>query len=660
MNTQTQFLKCLLIIFILSIPQITFSQNNPVQGATASKQYNSVWNKPLQTERERTFDALHYRIELDFDMETKSFEGSNTISLKPLLGGFDRVLLDAKEIVIVKVTILDNEELEFKQDSTSVEIQLNRIYRSQELIKLTVFYKGSGLSDGLFFHDASDHNPEMVESNSWPNHARYWFPCYDYPNDKVTHEVIVTVDKPFKVISNGELINVSEKGERLTYHWYQKKPHSTYLSMLSIAPFSILKDSLGDLPINYWVYQGDESNALRVLSITPEVIEFFNSIYNYNYPWSKYDQVIGPMQGGGAEATSATILGMGAIHDPDPSKDKSWRRIVAHEIAHQWWGNLITLRTWSETWMNESFGTYSDYLYTEHFLGEPDASIDLDAKKKAYLKEAKNKYQRPIVHTRYSVPQDNFDRHTYQKGASVLNMLRSIIGHEAFYKTLSYFLHKHEFQVVDTHDFVVAVKEATGMNMDWFFDQWIYKPGHPVFKISRDWNNDNSELKMEIKQLQDTINGTPVFRIPVTIGIYSEGREPIFKEVCLEDRTESFTWSLDKKPNMVRFDVGNTLLKEWSYYKELDELLYQIANDDVIGKIWAIEQLDAIFEFGLSREVTELLEKISIKDPLWPVRVASLDCLYRLNGQVDLNVLAKAIHDSHFSVRNKAKAISQR
>jgi len=164
---------------------------------------------------------------------------------------------------------------------------------------------------------------------------------------------------------------------------------------------------------------------------------------------------------------------------------------------------------------------------------------------------------------------------------------------------------------------------------------------------------------MEIKQVQDTINGTPVFRMPVTIGIYSEGSEPVFKEVWLENRMESFTWRLDEKPNMVRFDVGNTLLKEWSYDKELDELLYQIANDDVIGKIWAIEQLDAIFESGLSREVTELLEKISIEDPLWPVREASLDCLYRLNRQVDLNVLAKAIHDSHFSVRNKAKVISK-
>lgn len=622
-------------------------------------QFNNVWNQPEQIERERTFDAIHYKIVLDFDLDKKTFEGSNTISLKPLLGHFDVVSLDAREIEIEKVINQDNNELDFSQDSNAVEIQLCRAYDSKELIKFTVFYKGTGLTDGLFFHDASDRYPKMVESNSWPNHARYWYPCYDSPNDKVTHEVIISVDKSYKVISNGELIDVSEQDNIVTYHWYQKKPHSTYLSMLSIAPFSILKDSLNGLPVNYWVYPGDEENALRVFSVTPEIIEFFNEIYNYEYPWSKYDQVIGPRQGGGAEATSATILGLGAIHDPDPAKDKSWKRLIAHEIAHQWWGDLITLRTWSETWMNESFGTYSEYLYTERFLGEPDASIEMKGKKQSYLNEAKNRYQRPIVFNRYSEPQDNFDRHTYQKGASVLNMLRSLIGHEGFYKTLSHFLHKHEFGVVDTHDFIVAVKEATGRNLDWFFDQWIYKPGHPVFEITKIWDSTNGVINMSIKQVQDTINGTPVFRVPVTVGIYTEGSEPLFKKVWLKERMESFTWNVNEKPDMVRFDVGNILLKEWSYKKELEEILYQISNDDVIGKIWAIEQLDTFFESGLNLEVTSLLEKISIEDPSWPVREASLDCLFRLNKHIKLSVLEKALNDSHFRVRNKATMINK-
>ncbi|MBA7548972.1 hypothetical protein ES705_41440 [subsurface metagenome] len=357
------------LVFVLLLASRAFSQQT------------NIWERPPQMERERTFDALHYRIELVFDLDEKSFKGSNTILLKPLLSNFKKVNLDVKDLNILKVVNKPGDELDYSQDDNSITINLSRNFNADEKIELKVFYEGLDLSDGLFFHDSTDRYPKMVESNSWPDHARYWFPCYDSPNDKATQEVIITVKKPLKVLSNGELVDIIEDDDIITYHWHQKKPHSTYLSMLAIAPFSILSDSLGKIPVNYWVYKGDENNARRVFSVTPEIIEFYNKLYDYEYPWSKYDQVIGPKQGGGAEATSATILGLGVIHDPDPDKDVNWKRIIAHEIAHQWWGDLITLRTWSETWMNEGFGTYSDYMYTESFRGEVEAALDLKGKK---------------------------------------------------------------------------------------------------------------------------------------------------------------------------------------------------------------------------------------------------------------------------------------
>lgn len=636
------------LVFVLLLASRAFSQ-----------QIN-IWEWPLQTERERTFDALHYRIELVFDLDKKSFKGSNTILLKPLLSNFKKVNLDVKELNILKVVNKSGDELDYSQDDNSITINLSRNFYADEKIELKVFYEGLDLSDGLFFHDSTDRYPKMVESNSWPDHARYWFPCYDSPNDKATQEVIITVKKPLKVLSNGELVDIIEDDDIITYHWYQKRPHSTYLSMLAIAPFSILNDSLGNMPVNYWVYKGDENNARRVFSVTPEIIEFFNKLYDYEYPWSKYDQVIGPKQGGGAEATSATILGLGVIHDPDPDKDVNWKSIIAHEIAHQWWGDLITLRTWSETWMNEGFGTYSDYMYTESFRGEVEAALDLKGKKGSYLNEAKNRYQRPIVFTRYTRPQDNFDRHTYQKAASVLHMLRSITGDEGFFKTLSHFLHKHEFGVVDTHDFMVSLKEATGMNLDWFFYQWIYKPGHPIFEISKKWDEEAGELKLKIIQVQDTLNGTPVFRVPVRIGIYNEGDKPVIKEIWLEQRHEEFSWKISEKPDMVRFDEGNILLKEWTYHKDIDELIFQIKNDDVIGRIWAIEQLDNIFDSILSDEVTRVLEYAATEDLAWAVRKASLECLERINGTVNMHVLIKAVNDEHHRVRNRAQKIKNK
>jgi aminopeptidase N len=220
-------------------------------------------------------------------------------------------------------------------------------------------------------------------------------------------------------------------------------------------------------------------------------------------------------------------------------------------------------------------------------------------------------------------------------------------------------LHRYGFKAVETADFIEVAEEIRGMDLGWFFEQWIYKPGHPVFEISKKWDKISGELSMSVNQVQDTINGTPVFKMPLTIGIYTRGADPVLKEVWLEKRDESFTWKLDKEPDMVRFDVGNILLKEWTYNKEADELIYQAENDDVIGKIWAIEQLEKHFNGPLNKDLTLLMERLIIEDDMWPVRVAALNCLHSSNQGVREYILQKALDDKHYSVRNKAREISK-
>jgi aminopeptidase N len=193
--------------------------------------------------------------------------------------------------------------------------------------------------------------------------------------------------------------------------------------MLAIGPFAVIEDSLGSLPVTYWVYEKDVEDAKWIFKKTPHMIDYFNRLFGYEYPWAQYAQVTSPRMGGGAENTTATVLGQGVIHDKRAEQDFSWDSTIAHEVAHQWWGDLITLRTWSQTWLNESFGTYSDYLYTRHDKGEDEGAHDLLGKKNQYLREAHTRYIRPIVFDRYNRPQDNFDSHTYPKGAAVLHML---------------------------------------------------------------------------------------------------------------------------------------------------------------------------------------------------------------------------------------------
>jgi len=617
-----------------------------------SAQIIDISKRPIQVERSHDFDAIHYKLNLFFDLDKKEFYGENTVTLKALKNDFRECILDAQELIITEVLNSNNAPLKFDHTDQKLIIYLSRAFSYGDEVTFTIKYSARGKMKGFFFSDETSRNPKMISTDSWPNEARTWFPCYDYPNDKVTMELIATVKQPNKILSNGKLISVTENKEdnTVTYHWHQQKPHSTYLSMVAIAPFAVVKDSLGSLPINYWVYEDDVEDARRIFKKTPEMIEYFNKLFGYDYPWAKYDQVATPTQGGGAEATSATILGQNVITDKKGDKDFSWQRIIAHEVAHQWWGDLITLRTWSETWLNESFATYSDYLYTRHDMGEDEGAIAFLGKKNAYLKEARNKYIRPIVYTRYENPGQNFDSHTYPKGASVLQMLRFVIGDDAFFRTLKHFLHKHEFQPVETRDFMIAVKEVTGQNLDWFFEQYIYKPGHAVFNISYDWIENLDKVQLKVSQVQDFSAGVPVYRTPVKISI-TTSKETISEKVWIKEKDEVFEFSVTDKPLLVRFDEGNYLLKEWTFDKSSDELLYQLTNDDVIGRMWAASEL---IKFENSNEVFEKLSNSAISDPFWAVRKEALESLDKFSKELQNDFLKKLCKDENSNVRTSA------
>jgi aminopeptidase N len=581
-----------------------------------------VYQRPLQMEPSRDYDARHYRISLTFDLEDKRFWGENRITLASLKEGLTECALDAEELTVGSVLDETGKPLAFEQTDKRIVVRLPRKYDFGEVAVFTVRYQGHDPKHGLFFDEETPAHPRLVSTVSWPDCAHHWVPCYDYPHDKVTHELIVTVSAPNKVLSNGRLMKVGENADdgTVTYYWSQDLPHSTYLFMLAIGPFAVIEDSLGNLPVHYWVYPKDVEDARWIFAKTPAMIDFFNKLFNYEYPWAKYDQVVSPRMGGGAENTSATLLGEGVIHNRRAEQDFSWERVIAHEIAHQWWGDLITLRTWSETWLNESFGTYSDYLWTRFDKGEEEGAVDLRGKKEQYLREARTRYIRPIVFDRYERPQDNFDSHTYPKGACVLHMLRSLLGDGPFFAVLTHFLHKHAFQAVDTHDFRTAVKDVTGQNLDWFFEQWLFKPGHPVFEVSSEWNEEAKKLRLRIRQNQDTSADVPIYRMPVDIGIVTaEGK--VKEKVWLEDREERFEFDLAGRPLLVRFDEGNHLLKEWIFRKESVELIYQLQRDDVIGRSWAAGELAG----HLAAEgVKKALSQAARLDPFWDVRLSAV------------------------------------
>jgi aminopeptidase N len=622
---------------------------------TGISQKVDVYNRPVQTERSRDFDAIHYKITLNVDLEKKILAGKNQITLSPLNDGLEKCVLDASYLIVENVINGDGKILPFEQKNDQVLIALGRKYNHADTLDISLEYTLNKPAHGIKFIDATATNPLMVSTDCFPNKARQWIPCYDYPNDKVTTEMIVTVDKKYKVLSNGRLVSVKENDKEgtVTYHWNQELPHSTYLINLSIADYAVLKDSLGSLPINYWVYKGLEADAGTTFRKTPYMINFFNNLYNYPYPWAKYDQVITSYMGGGAEATSATILGEGIVMDTIAEKDYSGERVIAHEIAHQWWGDLITLRSWEHTWLNESFGTYSDYLYTRHDKGEDAGAFDLLGKKNQYLNEARNRYIRPIVFNRYNDPGDNFDSHTYPKGACMLHLLRYILGDDAFFRTLSTFLHQNEFKPVDTHDLMKTVKEVSGKNMDWFFDQYIFSPGHPVFEVTKTWDENKKTLKLIILQKQDSIPGVPIYTIPVNLGFVVDGKK-IVKEVWLKNKSESFDFDFSSQPLLVRFDEGNYLLKEITFKKSLQELLYQAENDDMIGRLTSVNELRV---FSSEKPTRAAWSRIATGDTFWAVRQAALENLGKYPDDKSLQLFKLCLKDENSKVRLSAVRI---
>ncbi|NQU49627.1 MAG: DUF3458 domain-containing protein [Planctomycetes bacterium] len=620
-----------------------------LNSSTAQAQQVDVYARPTQVEPSHDFDAKHYRVTLNFDFETKTFQGENCVTLTPLRDGWGLCQLHAVGLEVSTVSDSEGRALSFQQKDGLLEVSFAQKYEFGDEVQFTIAYQGQDPEDGLYFDEETAEHPQMVSTDSFPNNARRWIPCYDYPHDKVTQELIVTAPIGNKVLSNGRLVSTIESPEAgtTTWHWHQDQPHSTYLFMLAIGPFTVIQDSFGKTPVSYWVYPKDAEHAEWIFAKTPEMLAFYSELFGYPYPWAKYDQVTTPHVGGGAEATSATVLGQQVIHDLRAEQDFTWECILAHEIAHHWWGDLITSREWSHTWMNESFATYSDYLYTDHERGPEEGAWDLKKKKEQYLQEAHHRYMRPIVFDRYDQPGDNFDSHTYPKGAAVLHMLRFVLGDDPFFATLSQFLHDHAFQAVDTHDFMNTVKDTTGQNLDWFFEQFLFQPGHPVFEVASRWDENEGVLNLRINQVQDTSKNVPIYRIPVDIGLVTQAGKRV-ERIWLEQTKHSFQFQLANPPLLVRFDEGNHLLKEWTYPKTSTELIFQAQTDDVIGREWAVRQMATMIADPAA--VTCLIDRAK-NDSFWAVRKAAVECLPQTQGEDHEAVYLSLITDGNSKVR---------
>jgi aminopeptidase N len=565
--------------------------------AAVSADQSEFDQRQEQQLRPHDFDVQHYRIALTLDESSNSFSGETEITLTSTADGTRQITLDREHFDVRSVTNEAGRALDFVQGKGHLDISLDRALAQGEMTKLTVSYQAKNLAGntmvGLDFRDKTETNPEVVNSLNWPDGARYWIPSFDHPSDWATHETIVTVNADFRVLSNGALVSdqVNPVTGLRTVHWSQDKPQPTYLYMFAAGPYSVLEDQLRDLPLHYWVYPADEDVAAEAFSKTPEIIAFFEQLYGSQFPWVKYDQVIVPGMPGGAESTSATLLTRNVIDVERAGTPGASDWLIAHEVAHQWWGNLIGFRDWGHNWLSESFATHGEHLYIAHALGPDEGALYLEAYKEAYLTEADTKYQRPVVTNQWNHGRDMFDHHAYEKGGIILNMLRELIGYGEFGEVMRVFLQQHAYQNVVSADFFATVNSVTNDDYDWFFEQWLMKPGHPVLDVSHSWDEQEKILSLTVEQRRDPNSGTPVYRLPIKLGITTRDGKKI-ESFWLTEDVQTFTFEVSSKPLMVHFDEGDILLKEWAFNKQTDELIYQANYDGVIGRLWAVGELE--------------------------------------------------------------------
>src|SRR5437773_1467974 len=423
-------------------------------------------------QRPRSFDLLHQRIAVSFDMPHRGLTGAVTTRLIVLGEPTDTIPLDAERLTLDAASDARGRSLAFTFDTAHVTVRLPRRAAPGDTVEFTLRYHGTP-ERGIYFVPRRN----VIWSQGEATETRAWVPTYDAPNDKTTWELLVTADSGMKVLSNGRLVDVTpvRGGRQSVWHWAQEQPASTYLYSVVVGPFTILKDQWRGLPVEYWVYPDIAAAAWRTFGETPAMIELYSQLIGVPFPWVQFAQsVIPDFTYGGMENVSATTQTDLALHSSADEPQGSGRSLVAHELAHQWFGDLTTTAEWADIWLNEGMATYMESVQLEQTRGRDAAELEWWQQQLQAMHADLNQ-ERPLVWGEYSGTDPIalfFSGHVYPKGAQVVHQLRRLLGDSLFWAGLHRFLTDNAHRSVTTADFAVAFERVCRCDLDWFFDQW--------------------------------------------------------------------------------------------------------------------------------------------------------------------------------------------
>lgn len=550
--------------------------------------------RPLyQASRTRKHDLLHTQLDVRFDWSNRHLNGKALLQLKPYFYATNELILDAKGFDVHRVALVENAdttELEFRyEDEEKLWIEMQKDYTRNDTFFVYIDYtakpdereiKGSSAisaDKGLYFIDpdsTEQNKPTQIWTQGETEASSCWFPTIDSPNERTSQEIYITVDKKYKTLSNGVMMSSTDNGDGTrTDYWKQELDHTPYLFMMAIGDFAVVKDTWRDLDVHYYVEPEFEDYARDIFMHTPEMMEFFSDILGVDYPWDKYHQVIvRDYVSGAMENTSASIFGEFVQKTGRELIDETNEGIVAHELFHQWFGNIVTCESWSNLPLNESFATYGEYLWFEYKHGRAKADHVGYESGTGYFNEAMRK-QVDLIRFDYEDKEDMFDRHSYNKGGRVLHMLRKYVGDDAFFASLKKYLEDNWFTPVEIHELRLAFEEVTGEDLNWFFNQWFLSSGHPQLEINYE-SAESGDVTIGIRQLQNT-DETPIFKLPVDIDFYFANGHVQRERVVIDKTIQDFAFSFDSKPDFINFDGEKMLLCEKRDNKSLEQFVKQ-------------------------------------------------------------------------------------
>ncbi|MBV9026970.1 MAG: M1 family metallopeptidase, partial [Candidatus Eremiobacteraeota bacterium] len=490
-------------------------------------------------------------------VSSESLDGICTLTLRALDEPVSRVAFDAVDLEVLDVDAVANSHarpLRHALARGKLEVQFTPPIAPNATVKVRVRYRASKPRHGLFFVNPSAARPELpahVWTQSQDQYARYWFPCLDYPHEKQPTTTTIVVPKGTFALGNGELVERRDEGERTIFRYRQEVPHSTYLMTLVAGPFVEIaagKAGKNGVPIYYYVLPGREADGERAFGNTPKMLDLFEERTGTPYPYARYSQIaVSDFIFGGMENTGATTQTDRTLHDETAHLDFSSDPLVAHELAHQWFGNLLTCRDWEHAWLNEGFATFMEAVWREADLGGDEYLYDIFECLTTYLKEESERYRRPIVCNTFRDPIEIFDRHLYQKGAAVLHMLRGELGEARFWRALQRYVKTNAGKSVETIDLVRAIEDATGRNLRGFFAQWVYREGHPRLEVRVAWDAQRRVATVTVDQKQAIDAEHPAYEFDVEIELCGDGKR---RRVCahIEREHETVAVALDFEP----------------------------------------------------------------------------------------------------------------